>query len=384
MKTPKLTFMQIYLFIVLLLLALTSIWSYNAFLNLEQESNKIVLDVIPISKAASDLMTQLLNQETGIRGYLVTGDEAFLEPYYAGKEKLYWNLDQIKKHEDQYPIMKQLIEEKVYPQINKIESYYDSQILLIQNGQIEEARSRIDDGKSQLDQFRSIHMEIENDIEKIINDAWEKSRVASERAKNLIVYGGLTVLLVGVMFIYSFRLQRIQTKLVRLSSFDALTKLYNRRMFDEYLEKEWNKAGEEQQVISLLFLDVDNFKLYNDTYGHRQGDHCLRLVASVLRENTMNPQIPARYGGEEFVVILPNTSILEAVQMAESLRIRIKEMHIDHELSNGGYVTVSIGVASMLPQADQTPSILINLADEAMYQAKSEGRNKVIVKEGAA
>ena len=133
-------------------------------------------------------------------------------------------------------------------------------------------------------------------------------------------------------------------------------------------------------MLSLIFCDVDDFKAFNDTYGHQTGDNCLRSVARVLSSEIKRPaDLAARYGGEEFAVILPNTSAEGAFHQAESFRSAIETLLMPHAgSSTGDYVTVSFGVATFVPGDDAAPEDLIAKADEALYKAKESGRNKVV------
>ncbi|MCP8463480.1 PleD family two-component system response regulator [Pseudomonas sp. ZM23] len=175
--------------------------------------------------------------------------------------------------------------------------------------------------------------------------------------------------------------QLLETNLVlqRLMNSDGLTGLSNRRHFDEYLEMEWRRAQREQSQLSILLIDVDFFKAYNDTFGHVQGDEALRQVAAAIRASCSRPSdLPARYGGEEFVLVLPGTSPGGARLLAEKLRRSVQDLGIAHELPRtGAPLTISIGVATLTPQVGQPYRQLIELADQALYNAKHGGRNQV-------
>lgn len=175
----------------------------------------------------------------------------------------------------------------------------------------------------------------------------------------------------------------LETNLVlqRLMNSDGLTELSNRRHFDEYLDMEWRRAMREQSQLSLLLIDVDHFKAYNDTFGHVAGDEALRQVAAAIRDcGNRSTDLPARYGGEEFAIILPATSPGGARLLAEKLRLAVEGLGIVHERSaSGAVLTVSLGVATLTPQRGQSCLALVELADRALYTAKEEGRNKVAV-----
>jgi diguanylate cyclase (GGDEF)-like protein len=160
---------------------------------------------------------------------------------------------------------------------------------------------------------------------------------------------------------------------------DSLTGLANRRYFDEVLDKEVYRYKRSGSPLSLIMLDVDYFKKYNDTYGHLAGDNCLRLIGTTLK--TVAGRIAdstARYGGEEFVALLPDTDLEGASALAERIRTAVETLAIPHSASSiSKNVTVSLGVATMHTELLSSPEQFIGLADEAMYDAKKGGRNRV-------
>ena len=160
---------------------------------------------------------------------------------------------------------------------------------------------------------------------------------------------------------------------------DGLTGLSNRRHFDEYLELEWRRAMREQTQMSLLMIDVDYFKSFNDTFGHLEGDEALRKVASAIRDASCRPSdLPARYGGEEFAIVLPNTSQGGARLVAEKLRQAVEALKIQHIAPiEGSYLTISIGLSTLTPLQGSSCRDLISAADKGLYLAKKNGRNRV-------
>jgi diguanylate cyclase (GGDEF)-like protein len=157
----------------------------------------------------------------------------------------------------------------------------------------------------------------------------------------------------------------------RISTQDGLTGLSNRRHFDDTLVLEWRRAMRNGMPLSLLILDVDFFKAFNDQQGHQAGDEVLRGVAQILRESVHRAaDVVARYGGEEFVVLLPETDASHAQIIAESLRVSIEQM---------GIITASFGVATLVPSREASAHELVGKADEALYQAKRSGRNRVVI-----
>ena len=175
--------------------------------------------------------------------------------------------------------------------------------------------------------------------------------------------------------------QLLDTNLVlqRLMNSDGLTGLSNRRHFDEYLELEGRRALRDQSQVSLLMIDVDYFKSYNDNLGHLEGDEALRKVATAIRDACSRPSdLPARYGGEEFALVLPSTSPGGARLMAEKLRQSVVALNIPHTTPDGGAnLTVSVGVATVTPQQGSDCRQLISAADKGLYIAKHNGRNRV-------
>jgi diguanylate cyclase (GGDEF)-like protein len=174
-------------------------------------------------------------------------------------------------------------------------------------------------------------------------------------------------------------LKQYRDSLKTLSTQDGLTGIPNRRRFDDTLESEWRRARRNQTTISLLMMDIDYFKAYNDNYGHLAGDDCLRHIAGGLTTIVKRPaDLVARYGGEEFVLLFPDTSLAGAVIMANHVLEKIELMDITHDFSEvSNRVTLSIGIASMIPADEQMPSDLIKRADAFLYKAKQNGRNQV-------
>ncbi|MCU0535093.1 MAG: diguanylate cyclase [Hydrococcus sp. Prado102] len=175
----------------------------------------------------------------------------------------------------------------------------------------------------------------------------------------------------------NLELYQLNQTLHRLANLDGLTGVANRRRFEEHLEQEWRRMFRESAPLSAILGDLDYFKRYNDTYGHLEGDDCLKIVASAISRVVNRPaDLVARYGGEEFAIILPNTPTEGAMQVAQSIRQEVQKLRIPHQASAvGDYVTMSLGIATKIPTQELSAKELIEAADRALYQAKEQGRN---------
>ncbi len=174
-------------------------------------------------------------------------------------------------------------------------------------------------------------------------------------------------------------LKKYRDYLEELTFRDGLTGIANRRRFDEFLSSTWDLACRESSVISVVMIDIDYFKRYNDYYGHQEGDKCLKMVAGALESSLRRKvDLVARYGGEEFACIMPSTNLKGATLMAEQFRQNVLALKIPHDYSPvERFVSVSLGVASVNPTSLHSQELLIGNADEALYQAKKTGRNRV-------
>jgi diguanylate cyclase (GGDEF)-like protein len=185
---------------------------------------------------------------------------------------------------------------------------------------------------------------------------------------------------VHLLELRAIQLEQENQDLQRLSYADGLTGVANRRRFEQALDLEWRRASRAGVPISLIMIDADFFKPFNDAYGHQRGDDCLILIANTLRNALHRPgDMVARYGGDEFIILIPGTDAEGAADMAEAMRTRVEAMDIMHEGSpDGRAVTISLGVATGYPTSGFSSGELVAVADEALYQAKGEGRNRSV------
>ncbi|MEM5367157.1 diguanylate cyclase [Paraburkholderia azotifigens] len=214
------------------------------------------------------------------------------------------------------------------------------------------------------------------EAERDIYAAWRARaiRIGSVMA----AFGAAFVVLSVLLGMQQRSRMRAESELRMLARTDGLTGLHNRRTLGEILEHEWRRARRTRHAFSLLFIDIDCFKAYNDTYGHQAGDETLAAVARCISGTIRRPgDSAARYGGEEFVVVLPDTDEAGAMTMAESIRRQISELRIEHGASPYGHVTASVGAASLQADRENDVSALVHAADRALYNAKRTGRNRV-------
>jgi len=186
-------------------------------------------------------------------------------------------------------------------------------------------------------------------------------------------------LMLALLDISEQRQSEAHAALQKLASLDPLTGLANRRSFDEEYPRLWKEGVRQSQPLSILFVDLDRFKAYNDTYGHAMGDEALRRFADILRETAARRPLDmaVRNGGEEFLIVLPDTPLDVAINIAQTLVARLSGLAIAHEASSFGVLTASVGVAGGQPKAGLSPQVFVDQADEAMYKAKDGGRNRV-------
>ncbi|MGR3971342.1 diguanylate cyclase [Shewanella sp. 1180_01] len=176
-----------------------------------------------------------------------------------------------------------------------------------------------------------------------------------------------------------FTLKRQSDLLHSIALLDSLTGVANRRQFEQRLPEIWKHCCRNELALSVVMLDVDFFKRFNDRYGHQEGDQCLRQVAKAISDSLQRAtDFVARYGGEEFICILPETKLVGAIHTAQNIVNAVQALHLEHLESSFQEVTISAGVASVLPKSDLTWQTLIETADQQLYLAKENGRNQVV------
>jgi diguanylate cyclase (GGDEF)-like protein len=214
--------------------------------------------------------------------------------------------------------------------------------------------------------------------------AWNMPQSVATRSYAFLLIGLLGFMLAARHLERSSRLAFLEGGLITaLAQHDSLTGTKNRRVFDEHLADLWRRAAEQHRSIAVLLIDIDHFKAYNDRYGHQAGDQTLRRVAQAIGSFVRRPaDVLARYGGEEFAAVLYDADMREATEMAEKMRRAVAEMNIEHHGSGiGRQVTISVGVAAVAPNLSRSASGALQLADEALYQAKVGGRDRVEIRD---
>lgn len=175
-------------------------------------------------------------------------------------------------------------------------------------------------------------------------------------------------------------LQESKAKLENLVIHDSLTGIYNRRHFETQFKESWQHLVETQGSLTLMMVDVDYFKRYNDTYGHVAGDHALKKVASSLTSSMKRvTDFTARFGGEEFIIVATDLTRQQAINYAKTICANLRNLNIPHETSSNGFLTISCGVAHINPISTSSSSLLLQQADAALYTAKANGRNQAVM-----
>ena len=222
------------------------------------------------------------------------------------------------------------------------------------------------------------------DLPMIVVVALSTENIFSNWWHTTLLIGATTLLLCSGMLWLTWLLvrelrlrQHAERELAGLASTDALTGLANRRTLDATLEMDWRRSQRSGKPLTVIMIDIDHFKAFNDTYGHQKGDEALRQVAHVIKEHVRRPtDLAARYGGEEFAVVLNETDAASTRLLAENIRHAVEQM--EPVTADGKVLTISLGTCTRYAKASDSPLEIINTADKAMYQAKKGGRNRVV------
>ncbi|MBB6050932.1 diguanylate cyclase [Armatimonas rosea] len=331
----------------------------------------------------SEIATQLSLAETSQAAFIGTGHLNYANTFRRVHAQLTQNLQDLRAPQSLNAVQQQRITElptKVLPYLAKLEST----VQLRESGAVTQALTN-------LEKLDTPGRAIQDNIALVQRDSlregkfrdttfeYESGRLQAEAIVRAALF---TLALLGAYLLLRaerrFSVQRLRTlqreneRLRELSEEDGLTKLSNRRAFDKRMDEEWQRAHRYKIPLSLVILDVDHFKGYNDTFGHPAGDVILRQMANALAQTARLSDTVARYGGEEFALILPHTDAAEAMIVGNRLRALILRSEWPHRA-----ITASIGVATLTPEMT-APSLLVDAADHALYFAKEHGRNQVV------
>ncbi|WP_018130146.1 methyl-accepting chemotaxis protein [Effusibacillus pohliae] len=403
----------------IILFFVTGITSYFTLKYVSQQNDQIVLDTIPVAKASANLLTDLVNEETGVRGYLVTGSEEFLEPYKAGHEQLQKDIALIREHAAQHPIMQDLVENQAIPLIQKIESYFQNQIALVQNGKIQEARAKIKDGKNDMDAFRNVFEKIDADIKKLTNDSWNNSKDATSNAVRAILLLSVVTLVLSILStLYLFRVivrpitlvsrqlrdiaegEGDLTRELSISSNDEIGDLatsFNRmvRNLREIIRQvsgsaEQVAASSEQLTASVEETSEATRQITSIVQQVAEGTE--QQVRSVQESTTVINELSA--GIQQIAVNAQSVSATSvtahemSMEGAQAIQAAVKQMdsisqtvnHLGHVIKELGDHSEKIGqiVAVITGIAEQTNLLALNAAIEAA-RAGEHGRGFAVV-----
>lgn len=382
------------------------------------------LDSIEVS--SNHLYQSLIDQETGQRGYNLTQDEAFLDPYKSGSVVFSESSSQLIEKTVTFPMLYKDAQEVIESGLEWQDNYGKPLVALAQKGEqpslqlLKEARVALEDFRitsrhftEKIDEQRTV---VRNTMRVRINailialvsiitliillNVWINFRILKTVIKPIIdlsngvknytehdfskevpVYAKQDELfeLINNVDIMRTELSNSIYSLESKVNFDELTGLYNRRYFNELIIKEWKRAKDNGERISVILFDIDYYKNFNDTYGHLKGDECLKTISQCLQAfNDESSSYVSRFGGEEFIVLLNGHSEQEVLSIAERILKAIQDLKLPHRASVvHDYVTVSIGTATIIPTGDMQPFNIITMADKALYESKDNGRNQV-------
>ncbi|KAA9016028.1 sensor domain-containing diguanylate cyclase [Niallia endozanthoxylica] len=377
-----------------------------------------------IDDSMNTFYKSIIDQETGQRGYNLTENESFLKPYYQSEEVFSENIIELRKHAADFPE----IQNEVNDVIQQGEYWHNQFITPIVEQSLKGQQPSIEfleAEKLALDGFRRSYASFTEKIEEQRSIVREKMKTRINLTFTILVVISIGTLLINLLLNFKI-LRSIIKPIINLSdcvnsyaqhdfeknvpvyhekdelnvlienvdamrdelskkirtlelkaNVDGLTGLYNRRFFDDFLQKQWKIMLKQFAQISLIMFDIDYFKKYNDTYGHLAGDDCLKIISQALQNFNESPfNLAARYGGEEFCIIVLHHSKEEVLKIAKEISNTVLALKIPHKNSQVHQnVTVSIGVATVIPNEEITPNDLISFADHALYQSKEKGKN---------
>ncbi|WP_078380457.1 sensor domain-containing diguanylate cyclase [Sutcliffiella halmapala] len=357
------------IWLVLFILIFTNGVQYYSNLKLEAGTQALNQKLYPALRASDHVLTGLISQQTGIRGYSITSDTTFLNAYYEGGNIVSKNSGTIKEIMQDYPELQELYDFKVKPIQNRLQEMFQLEEYTQFNSREYWYRN-----KMYMDDYQDEHDRWILAVEQKMRDVSFQNDFYRDLSKYMFIFSLFVLLLSIMIFLRFYKLIKVKFRqLKKLANLDALTGIGNRRLFQETIKK-MRKSGTPFQLI---LIDIDKFKQYNDAYGHRAGDACLKKVSDVIKSNTNKYGYYSRIGGEEFAIVLPQISLQESLRIAEELRRNIEALGIPHKGSPYKKVTISLGVASISSLKNTRFEDYYEQADQALYLSKERGRNQV-------
>jgi diguanylate cyclase (GGDEF)-like protein len=356
---------------VLGLLLLTNSIHFYTFKKFENQTEFLNQELIPLITYSERMLTAVMGLEEGFRGYLLDPKTTLLTPDYTRGDRIDRNDEKITSSIGNFPELKKEYNTTLRPLIANLQNRFAE---LSENPTLTEAEWY--KTREMMNNYRTEHREWTESIQKEL-DAVSYDIKRSGRESSIMF--GISLLISFAYFImmiifYNNSQQKVNS-LSKLVNKDFLTGLGNRRYLDEKVKRLFKK----NQPFELILFDIDFFKQFNDTYGHKKGDYCLKVISKEIKKMCKDKGYSARVGGEEFAIILPYYSTEESKKFAEQLRTNIQQLNIEHSYSPFQTVTISIGVTSVAPPTKEKFAYYYNLADKALYKSKETGRNKTSV-----
>ncbi|MGG5254039.1 EAL domain-containing protein [Neobacillus sp. SM06] len=361
------------LIVVFVLLLYIIFSSYFLILKEENSSKKILNETLPLIQTVDDLWTNVLNEETSVRGYVLTSEAKHLAPYYNARKAISRDMEKLDQYEKKYSTVDTNIEKLFHPQMKKIDNFFQTEIQLVQQGKTAEAETNINNGKKQMDQLRILNSQLQNTLLNISRDESNARAKSLAIAKTVIFIAVLASIVIAIFVSFLFyRARKAENQLNYLAFFDSLTGIPNRASLKNYFARELDSFKRKKQNLAVLFVDLDGFKQINDAKGHSFGD--LYIQKAVEKMNsilTANGRL-FRFGGDEFIVLLEDyKDVVEVTQLAKHINAAFAEpIQIDGFIS---HTSVSIGI-SLFPNNGSNGEKLVQYADLAMYDVKKNGK----------
>ncbi|WP_100372068.1 diguanylate cyclase domain-containing protein [Bacillus sp. FJAT-45037] len=369
----------VYAFFITVVL-LTSLVIYNSFTSIETQSSNIIESLNPMETNLNRVLRNLLDQETGMRGYLNTDDSVFLESYYRSMKSFDHNIFNLLVLSESYPEIHLRVKEEFIPSATKTSESLNLQIERMAADPNLDVKVALKTTKADMDSFRVEHSLLSEMIGDEISKSIQQQQTSTWTGKVLVLISSVLSIITAVLLVLSYvRVNRL-AHFKELAVSDGLTGIANRRSLDKYLQKQWTKHTLTKKRLGIIFVDIDYFKKYNDHYGHIFGDQVLIDVAAELEAVSKKYQaFCGRYGGEEFMIILKKATEKSIQELTEELVTAVETKNIEHAPSHYKKVTISVGGLLVKPTNKANVKCSVDGADKLLYQSKEDGRNRATV-----